>query len=310
MNKKAYVIQLLTSPQARLLITQDEYVSAMLACFPIGNQIPSVSVDDKSYKDTLSEETVLAKSSIPITDNFTSNEIEAGTLAYHRIRGLITAESWWYFSTKQFEQDLLLAESNPNITCHFLHITSGGGDAWYLDRLSETMRSLSKPIYSFVERVCGSAAYYIGCHGNTIKALTQNDTIGCIGSMTAFWDSDPYFEALGFNKIEEYARISDLKNKKQNDLKAGKPEQFIREELDPLAEQFREVVRTARPELAALQLDHPALRGETFDAAHSIDVGLIDGITTLDEALTEAQELGRKWDETCKQQRRKVLSLI
>lgn len=313
MNKKAYVIQLLTSPQARLLITHDEYIAALLAYFPLGNQSISTSLDEpKTYKEYVADEVlpITAGLSIPITIDYSSNDIEPGTLAYHRIKGLITADNWWYFSSKQFEQDLLQAEENPNITCHFLHISSGGGEAWYLDRLSETMRSLSKPIYSFVEKVCGSAAYYIGCHGTVMKALTQNDIIGCIGSMIGFWDIDPYFEALGFRKIEEYARISDLKNKKYNKLKNGEPQQFIEEELDPLAEQFCAEVRESRPALASLELDHPALRGETFDATHAIDVGLIDGIVTFNQALAEAYELGCKWNETRKQQRNRVLSLI
>lgn len=313
MNKRAYVIQLLTSPQARLLITHDEYIAALLAYFPLGNQSAVASLDDpKTYKEYIADELapVRAKSAVPLTIDFSSNDIEPGTLAYHRIKGLITADSRWYFSSKQFEQDLLQAEDNPNITCHFLHISSGGGEAWYLDRLSETMRSLSKPIYSFFEKIGGSAAFYIGCHGTTMKALTQNDIIGCIGSMIGFWDIDPYFEAMGFKKIEEYAHISDLKNKKYNKLKAGEPQQFIDEELEPLAEQFRAEVRSVRPTLAKLELDHPALRGETFDATHAIDTGLIDGIATFNEALAEAQELGRKWSESRKQQRNRVLSLI
>lgn len=313
MNKKTYVIQLLTSPQARLLITHDEYIAALLAYFPLGNQSVSSSFDDaKTYKEYITDELipVQAKTTVPLTIDFSSNDIEPGTLAYHRIKGLITADSWWYFSSKQFEQDLLQAEDNPNITCHFLHISSGGGEAWYLDRLSETMRALSKPIYCFVEKLCGSAAYYIGSHGAILKALTQNDIIGCIGSMIGFWDIDPYFESLGFKKIEEYARISDLKNKKYNNLKEGKPQQYIDEELEPLAEQFRTEVRASRPTLASLELDHPALRGETFDATHAIDAGLIDGIVTFNEALAEAHELGQKWCESRKQQRNRVLSLI
>lgn len=313
MNKKAYVIQLLTSPQNRLLITHDEYIAALLAYFPLGSQSISASLDNtKTYKEYVTDELipVQAKSAVPLTVDFSSNDIEPGTLAYHRIKGLITADSWWYFSSKQFEQDLLLAEDNPNITCHFLHISSGGGEAWYLDRLSETMRSLSKPIYGFVEKLCGSAAYYIGSHGSVLKALTQNDIIGCIGAMIGFWDIDPYFESLGFKKIEEYARISDLKNQKYNKLKNGEPQQFIEEELEPLAEQFRAEVRESRPALARLELDHPALRGETFDATNAVDAGLIDGIVTLNEALTEAHELGSKWNEDRKQQRNRVLSLI
>ena len=82
MNKKAYVIQLLTSPQARLLITHDEYIAALLAYFPIGNQSVSTSFDEpKTYKEYVTKEIqqITSSSSIPITIDFTSNEIEPGT---------------------------------------------------------------------------------------------------------------------------------------------------------------------------------------------------------------------------------------
>ena len=184
MNKKAYVIQLLTSPQARLLITHDEYIAALLAYFPIGNQSVTTSSDEpKTYKECIAKDIqpITSSSSIPITIDFTSNEIEPGTLAYHRIKGLITADSWWYFSSKQLEQDLILAEENPNIRAIF-YISSGGEKPGILIACRKPCVPL-QPIYSFVEKVCGSAAYYIGCHGSVKNTLTQNDIIGCIGSM-------------------------------------------------------------------------------------------------------------------------------
>lgn len=311
MNTRTQVLQLLTSPNARLLITKDEYIAALLDYFPLNSPKAYWGENPKTYKDYIKEEfkVIQAQSKIPITTDFASNELEPGSLAYHRIKGMITSSSYWYFSTKQFEADLLTAESNPNISCHFLHITSGGGEAWYLDRLSETMNTLSKPVYTLIERVCASAGYYIGCHGNKVMALTQNDIIGCIGTMIGFWDIEPYFEKLGLKKIEEYAHGSDLKNKKYNDLKAGKPAQYITEELDPLRDQFVAEVRASRKPLASLPDDDPILRGETFDATHSAGSGLIDGIITFPDALEEANQLGRQWLDK-QNKRQHAISLI
>lgn len=311
MNTRTQVLQLLTSPNARLLITKDEYIAALLDYFPINSPKAYWGENPKTYKDYIKEEfkVIQAQSKIPITTDFASNELEPGSLAYHRIKGMITSGSYWYFSTKQFEADLLTAESNPNISCHFLHITSGGGEAWYLDRLSETMNALSKPVYTLIERVCASAGYYIGCHGNKVMALTQNDIVGCIGTMIGFWDIEPYFEKLGLKKIEEYAHGSDLKNKKYNDLKAGKPAQYITEELDPLRDQFVAEVRASRKPFASLPDDDPILRGETFDATHSAGNGLIDGIITFPDALEEANQLGRQWLDK-QNKRQHAISLI
>jgi ClpP class serine protease len=127
--------------------------------------------------------------------------------------------------------------------------------------------------------------------------------------MISFWDLTPYFESLGFRKIEEYAHKSDLKNKKYNDLKNGKPKQYIEEELDPLQLQFEDEVRRSRKQLAALAENHPVVRGETYMANEAISVGLIDGVTTFPEALREAYELGQLWMNTHKN-RNKILSYV
>ncbi len=313
MNSRLQVLQLLTSHCSRLLISEDEYREALLHFVPLISDIgTSIYKDDIKYKEVVhcELESISSGNNIYLSDDFNSDELNPGTLAYHRIRGLITSGSYWYFSTKEFEQDLLRAEVNPNITCHFVHITSGGGEAWYLDRLSDTIRSLSKPFYVLIEKTCGSAAYYIGCHGAVIRTLTQNDTIGCIGTMISFWDLEPYFETLGLKKIEEYATGSDLKNKKYNDLRHDKPEQFINEELDPLQIQFKDEVKKCRKQIRTLPDDHPVLRGETYLGSTAKDVGLIDGLCTFNEAIEEAHALGKKWQDSVSKQRNRALSLI
>lgn len=299
MNSINHVLKILTSQDSKLLCTKSEYIAALLQYLPFAQSALEMP-KPKTYTELVKEELTLfsSKSNVEITSDYSSTGVNPGAIAYHRIKGLILADYYWYgFSTKQFERDLLAADSNPNLYCHFVHITSGGGEAWYLDRLSETMRSLVKPVYVLIEKTCASAGYYIGCHGTKVMALTQNDSIGCIGTMVSFWDMEPYLKSLGFNKIEEYATKSDLKNKKYNDLKNGKPEQFIREELDPLQVQFETEVRAARKALKELAEDHPVLRGETYDATNAQPVGLIDGVVTLTDALNEAYEMGLSWNK-------------
>ncbi|MCC8187143.1 MAG: S49 family peptidase [Bacteroides sp.] len=307
-----HIRALLLSPENKLLMTSEAYNEVMMECFPpsfSSSQIQPISFwkDIPGYKEKtdkafaiLKEE--LKKSSeaagISISTDFSNDEITEGTIAYHRIKGTILADAYYWFSSKQLEQDLLAADNNPGFSCHFLHINSGGGEAWYLDRLTETMRGLSKPIYTLFEKSGCSAAYYIGCHGTTVKCLTQNDSIGCIGTMVSFYDFEGYYEKLGIKKIEEYATKSDLKNKKYNDLTDGKPDQYIREELNPLCEQFLTAVRSARPSLCDLPEDDPVFRGETFDGISSQQKGLIDGISSFPQAIVEAHALGQAWLST------------
>lgn len=233
--------------------------------------------------------------------DLSSSDVPEGSLAYYRVAGLVRADyPWdWYFSSKRMEKELRSAEANPNIAAHFIHISSGGGEAWYLDRLFATLSSLDKPIFAHVEKVCASAAYYIGCTAQRITVETPNCTIGSIGVMCQFTNMKGLFEKLGIKDVQLYADGSDLKNKKILDaLYNEKPDEFIKKELNPLRNQFVDAVRSARPSLAELKDDHPALRGEDYRAEEALQVGLVDEILSLEDALSQAHKGGQEYLNT------------
>ena len=179
------------------------------------------------------------------------------------------------------------------ISAHLLHINSPGGEAWYMDRLSETLRNAKKPILAIYEEYCASAAYYIGCHGQKLYATTSHDfVLGCIGTMCSFWNFEPYFEKLGLKKITAKATNSTRKNKVFEDLKDGKTEEYIKNVLDPMNEQFLAEVKAMRPKLSELGDDAPVLQGESFYTDPAEEVGLIDGKRTLLEAIAEVAQMG------------------
>jgi len=246
-----------------------------------------------------------------LTRDFHETTIPSGSIAYHRVFGTILADTrWsWYFSTKQYEADLLAADANPQIIAHFEHMSTGGGEAWYLDRLWETKMKLKKPVITLYEKRCCSAGLYIAAPSAKRFAITQNCIIGSLGAMVSFWNILPYYKKLGFEWIEEYANKSDLKNKLFRDLRDGKPEEYKKKELDPLQEQFEEHVRTAIPSIGKLPEDHESVRGATFDTPHAVEIGLTDGVATFNEALTEAYRLGNEYASKVKAQN-KALSLI
>ncbi len=275
---------------SNLLVTREQYTESLMNYMLLEGKLPT-------YKDTIKSRVKrtceLSNKDIPIAiDDYSSTELEQNTIAYFFISGFITADSCWCFSSKQFESEIKAADANPNISVHFLHISSGGGEGWYLDRLSETLKSLTKPIYVLIEKLCASAAYYIGCHGTKVMAMTQNDLIGCIGVMTQVMDPSKFFENMGIKIFDLYADQSDLKNKKYNDIIKGKPDQFISEELNPMAIQFINEVRSSRSPFSELKDNDPILRGETYMANVAKDNGLIDGIITLEDALNDAYQVG------------------
>lgn len=252
--------------------------------------IPTYAQASKKVAEKLAAET-----NIPLTVDYQDANLDSDAVAYYRIKGMIMGESSWWFSTKQFNEDLQAAEANPMIMSHFIHANSGGGDTWFLDEAWKTMMNLKKPVVTVVERVGASACIYLVCASKKIYAATVNEVLGSIGTMVSFFDIVPYFEAQGIKKIEEYATKSDLKNKKFNNLLNGKPQQFITEELDPLQQQFEAAVRKARPKAGALEEKHPLFRGETYTTQEAIDLGLIDGQKLFADALLEAYDLGQKY---------------
>lgn len=297
--------QLLLSSQS-LMMVEEVLRSQLMQCLaPISS--PSLTpaaffFDDpetyaqessKAFKELMASlKTGMDKDLPPVTMDYTSAEVPDGSIAYHRIAGTITFDSRWYFSTRRFEQDLLAAEQNPAIIAHLLHINSGGGEAYYLDRLSETMRSLTKPVVVLIEQYCASAAYYIGCHSSHIYALTANDTIGCVGTMVHVENWDGFYEKNGIRQFVIKSSLSPLKNKMYDDVMDGKPKEYIERVLDPLAAQFIAEVRSSRKALSGLSDDDRLLQGDTFQTAQAIERGIIDGTMTLSEALRQAQTLG------------------
>ncbi len=294
-----------------LFITNEGYRLLVMSVLPYmrltdAAKVPDVSAflgwDPPTYKEETDKAVARLKKiiseddvtkAISITNEFDNQELPQDTIAYHRVWGFITAASRWYFSSKQLEQDLIAAEQNSQISAHLLHVNSSGGEAWYLDRLSETLRSLTKPVFTVCENVTASAAYYIGCHGRKVYAVTKNDIFGSIGTMTSFHDHKGWYEQMGIRLIEAKATASRLKNKIAEDLIDGKPKQFIEEILDPVNDQFIAEVCSQRPKIAAADKDHPVLQGHIYYTDRAEEIGLIDGQRTLLEALAELSALVR-----------------
>ena len=291
-----------------LFITSEGYRQMVMAVLPYmkpsdAAELPKVKsffFDPPTYKEECDKAVARIQAlikacdetkAVQITNDFENQELPADTIGYHRVYGFITGDSRWCFSSKQLEQDLLAAERNPQICAHLLHINSSGGEAWYMDRLSETQRSLTKPVLTLCEGCMASAAYYIGCHGRKVYAVTNGDFIGSIGTMVSFHDFEPYYEKLGIKLIEAKADKSDLKNKIAEYLIAGKPKQYIDEVLNPINEEFLSEVRSQRKALASMDQDHPVLRGEIYLTPRAQEVGLIDGTRTFPEAVAELMSM-------------------
>lgn len=256
--------------------------------------IPPYSEVAKSQLDLLA-----ADGSVNLTCEYDNPNVP-DSVAFYAALGTIYFDSWWYLSTKRFVADFRAAEANSNIVAHLLYINSGGGMAYYCDKVAETMQAATKPVVVICEEIMCSAAYYIACHATKIFATTQFDIIGSIGCKVAYRNLDAYFEKMGLKLISAYATKSTHKDKLTQELEDGKPASYVQNILDPLLAEFEKHVRAGRPAAAAAPEDAHVFNGETYFAPQAQQYGLIDGICSFEDALQEAYSLGKAQQNTQK----------
>lgn len=305
MNKIIYnTIEALSDPNG-LLITRSELNKMLCAVGTDGEEA-------EDYRSNCDKAFSLVKKSgfVSSYELMGGGAIPDGSVAYYRIDGPIVAEdNYWFFSSKEFLRQFEAAESNENIKAHFIHISSGGGQAWYLDRVADVMSSADKPIHVHIEGVCCSAAYYIAACADVITAETPFCTVGSIGVMCTLIDPSGLFDKMGIKLIELYATRSSEKNKKYRDAIDGKADAFIKEDLNPLAERFVSYVRKVREPLSRLEEDDKVFAGYDCSAEIGVEIGLVDEICPLSLALSKV-ESSANTEARVAQLRGEIMSLI
>jgi protease-4 len=185
--------------------------------------------------------------------------------------------------TQSLLNDVKAADQNPNIRSMVLVIDSPGGQVAGTDLLAEAIRNSSTPVVAFVDGLAASAAYWIISGADKIIASSDLDRIGSIGTMLMVEDLRPALEHLGVKFHEVYAALSTEKNKDFNQVLDGNYDQYRKNVLDVINSKFLSTVKAYRP-----NLDESTLTGKIFFASQAIELGLIDQIGTLDQAIEEA----------------------
>lgn len=190
--------------------------------------------------------------------------------------------------TKSKQQIMARYESDPNCKGIVLDIDSGGGQVSGTPEFHDFIKNYSKPVVSYTDGMMCSAAYYIGSAAKHIVANKRADAIGSIGTMIHFVDMTGFYEKKGAKVITEYATKSTDKNKDFEDLLKGKPEGYIKNELDPITETFHADMNSVRA-----SLNSEVLSGGTYNAEESLANGLIDEIGTLQTAIDKVFALSK-----------------
>jgi len=197
--------------------------------------------------------------------------------------------TWWSYGMDEIAHYIKHFASKDNVSAIVLDIDSGGGAVNAIPPLLEAIsfvKALNKPIVAHCDSAC-SAAYWTAAACDHIFANnTVSSIFGSIGTMLSYLDIIPYYEKEGAKYHEVYSDHSSDKNSASQKLREGEYDQIKEEMLNPMAIQFQNAVKSARPNL---KLDTPGiLTGATYPGQKAIDIGLVDKIGTLKDAINYA----------------------
>lgn len=192
--------------------------------------------------------------------------------------------SWYYLGTQDVISILRRLDRNSSVSGIVLNIDSGGGMVSGTAELTATIKNLQKPTIAFTNGYMCSAALDIASGANMRMASPHADLIGSIGTMLSYQDYSKMFEKWGATIYEIYAPQSTEKNKDFRELSKGN-EKLYEERLKELADDF--ISRMQENMSETIKDDGLIFKGKTYNPQKALEVGLINEIGTLEDALSK-----------------------
>ncbi|TWT91135.1 putative signal peptide peptidase SppA [Pseudobythopirellula maris] len=196
------------------------------------------------------------------------------------------------------KQQIDRVREDESVVAVVLRINSPGGTVTYSDYLHHHLRELAEerdlPLVVSMGSLCASGGYYlamaVGDEPDTLFAEPTTWT-GSIGVIIPHYNLTGLMETWGVEN-DSYAS-AELKQMGSPTHEPSEREREVLQELvDESFEGFKEIVRGGRPELA----DDPekltaATTGQIFTAKQALELGLVDELGFIEEAVARAAEL-------------------
>lgn len=164
-----------------------------------------------------------------------------------------------------------------------LRVDSPGGSVSGLDQLGDVVSSADKPIVAQVEGMAASAAYYVAAQTDRIM-VGRTDLVGSIGTRIMLYDFSKMFENEGIEPVPidtgEYKSAGAM----GTEITEAQRDDFQRI-VDFYYEDFVRAVSRGRSMTESAVKD--AGDGRMFPPEEAIELGLIDGIASLERTLNE-----------------------
>lgn len=193
---------------------------------------------------------------------------------FSQMSGMVSIES--------MTRNLQSLEADPNVESIVIVIDSPGGAVTGTSDFAKLIRNSQKPVYAFGYGCVCSGAYWIG---SSVKGLFISDTaeLGSIGVVTTYWDDSKQIEESGIQEIEI---VSSQSPYKRVDPKTDEGKNEIRSVLDSIAEVFISAVADHRGTTIE-DVSENFGQGGTRIGQKAVDLGMADGVTTLEKLFLE-----------------------
>jgi signal peptide peptidase SppA len=266
----------------KVLLGETDDMPAMFSDNPASADGFKFAIRDEN---TIKQFNPFSGSSANIYDVFYDpDSIKDDTIFIMDISGPITKYmSWYSWGMKVQAEWLKLADAHPSIRAHVLCIDSGGGEGYACNYMKGVIKSLKKPVYSYVEGYAASAAYWIASAGRRIGVSTPMDRLGSIGTYVTVADVDKFYKRMGIILKDIYATKS--KDKNQDYLQAIKGnETLMQEVVDEYNEHFLKHVAESRGDkLKGGEKEWGT--GKFYFAQDAINLGLADEIISIERFI-------------------------
>jgi protease-4 len=217
-------------------------------------------------------------------------------VAVVRVDGVIVSgkEANWSLSgtgnaySESIVENLDRAEQDPSVKAIVLRVNSPGGGIVATDEIYSKLMEMNKPVVASMGEMAASGGYYISCAAQEIVA-NQATLTGSIGVISTVPNFEELLDKVG---IEMLVIKSGTMKDELSPYREPTAEEIAHWQgiTDEAYEQFLSVVVKGRgldPEEARKLAD-----GRVYTGRQAVDLGLVDRLGNLPEAIQLAAELG------------------
>lgn len=176
-------------------------------------------------------------------------------------------------------------EADPSVKAAVIRIDSPGGSVAASQAIAGMIEEFSKPIVVSMGDIAASGGYYISAPADRIFAMPGTMT-GSIGVITSVVDLHGLYEKLGIkDQIVKSGRHKDMYQR----TLTPEERELIQKLSDAAYEQFVTYVAVHRG--LTVERVRELATGELFLGSQAVELGLVDAVGDLNDAVAAAAEL-------------------